>query len=1071
MNNQSQNKFSETSQILMFWRDLEIFNIPKAPTEKDKRFNQVITTLRTGQALPWNNKDFLLKDDKYTYNHKVFIGVADQEHITKLVLHQIVNQSLSVKDRERIKGTGWLASFNLNENGFLKEDSYTPASFVWGTEVLSQGKSLNDLNSRLERAKSEFAMRCQSLTQAVRCDWNTLETEANLVKSILDPDLKEFMDWRYVVVTQKVRRIKDNDDNEQDATYLNSFYLDDLDKIVNQSQRGQAFGAALSAYLGQPIPENNRIDILENHQTMQTLVSAANLPIARWLSAPDKPLVLAQQAVVAHIGQKLQNQNGVIGVNGPPGTGKTTLLCDVIANVITDRAKRLASLSAPHEIFNDSILIAGKKFFPIKAGIVRDSSIVVSSNNNNAVKNISQELPALNKIHEKYVDDALYFNEVIEGVFDNQNVKNENNERLPTWGLIAAALGNSSNKSSFANAFFKEFVEDKDEKENSPPVFLSMKQVLENSINQFSEIRKNWHIEKKEFIELLNEFEQNRSILKDAEQAEELRSECIDQINGLSHSILQYEQKLQAENRNLELIQTSLKEQEVLINSKQQVLMLMQRNNDLNILDKILAVFGVVTHRMQQFRYKITEETESLQMFSQKFESEIKAKNQKENDIQKIKLEISESKQQLAKFEKQHFQIEERLKSAEALGVKTIVGRSFWQQSFEDQHRTSINTSEVIDDLRARIFVKALKLHELTILANAKCFLSNLRLVAKMLSGGAKGLLYEERPLVWDSLFFVVPVVSTTLASFSRLFTGLGQDSIGWLLIDEAGQATPQSAVGAIWRSKRAILIGDPLQVEPVFTLPDSIVDVLRQENKVDKAWSPVFESVQTLADRITSLGSWISRDSSGQSKIWTGMPLRTHRRCDDPMFSVSNEIAYAGQMVQGRVNEFGSANPLELPYDIGESTWYHVDSKKYSHPVNEDELDVLISLLNELENQRTLVACNTKLKIYVISPFRKVFQACKDSLRKAKIDNVECGTIHTFQGKEADIVFLVLGTSKEQDGLGARMWASSNPNLLNVAVTRAKARLYVIGNAGSWSGLNYFSILHNSLVQKNNEN
>src|SRR5690606_14145062 len=109
--------------------------------------------------------------------------------------------------------------------------------------------------------------------------------------------------------------------------------------------------------------------------------------------------------------------------------------------------------------------------------------------------------------------------------------------------------------------------------------------------------------------------------------------------------------------------------------------------------------------------------------------------------------------------------IEERLKSAEALGVKSRVGKSFWLQSFEYQHRTSINTSEVIDDLRARIFVKALKLHELTILVNAKCFLSNLRLVAKMLSGGAKGLLYEERPLVWDSLFFVVPVVSTTLAS------------------------------------------------------------------------------------------------------------------------------------------------------------------------------------------------------------------------------------------------------------------------------------------------------------------
>ena len=536
MNNQSPNKFSETSRILAFWRDLEIFNIPKAPTAKDKLSNQVITTLRTGQALPWSNIEFQSADnDKYTYTHKVYVGVADQEHITKLVLHKIVNQSLSVKDRERITGTGWLASFSLNEHGFLKEDSYIPASFVLGTEVLSQGKSLNDLNSRLERAKSEFAMRCQSLTQAVRCDWNTLETEANLVKSILDSDSKEFMDWRFVVVTKKIKRIKDNDVKERDATYLNSFYLDDLDQIVSQSQKGQAFGAALSAYLGQPILENNRIDILENHQTMQTLVSAANLPIARWLSAPDKPLVLAQQAVVAHIGQKLRNQNGVIGVNGPPGTGKTTLLCDVIANVITDRAKRIAALSAPNEIFNDFVLIAGKKFFPIKKEIVRDTSIVVSSNNNNAVKNISQELPALNKIHEKYVDDVLYFNEVIEGVFDNQNVKNENNERLPTWGLIAAALGNSSNKSVFANAFFKEFIEDIDENENSPPVFLSMKQVLENSIGKFSEIRKNWHTVKREFIELLDEFEQNRTILKDAEQAVELLSECNNQIDGLSH--------------------------------------------------------------------------------------------------------------------------------------------------------------------------------------------------------------------------------------------------------------------------------------------------------------------------------------------------------------------------------------------------------------------------------------------------------------------------------------------------------------------------------------------------------
>ncbi|MFH4324795.1 hypothetical protein WAJ71_19840, partial [Acinetobacter baumannii] len=92
----------------------------------------------------------------------------------------------------------------------------------------------------------------------------------------------------------------------------------------------------------------------------------------------------------------------------------------------------------------------------------------------------------------------------------------------------------------------------------------------------------------------------------------------------------------------------------------------------------------------------------------------------------------------------------------------------------------------------------SIQLHRLTILSNAKRFLSNLRMVGQMLSGNTKGLSLHDRPVIWDSLFFVVPVVSTTLASFSRLFAGMGQDSLGWLLIDEAGQATPQSAAGAI---------------------------------------------------------------------------------------------------------------------------------------------------------------------------------------------------------------------------------------------------------------------------------
>ena len=64
-------------------------------------------------------------------------------------------------------------------------------------------------------------------------------------------------------------------------------------------------------------------------------------------------------------------------------------------------------------------------------------------------------------------------------------------------------------------------------------------------------------------------------------------------------------------------------------------------------------------------------------------------------------------------------------------------------------------------------------------------------------------------------------------------------------------------------------------------------------------------------------------------------------------------------------------------------------------------------------------------------------------------------GTIHTVQGREADTVIVVLGApNASQDG--ARNWATGTPNILNVAVSRAKQNLYVVGSHGAWSGVGY---------------
>ena len=51
--------------------------------------------------------------------------------------------------------------------------------------------------------------------------------------------------------------------------------------------------------------------------------------------------------------------------------------------------------------------------------------------------------------------------------------------------------------------------------------------------------------------------------------------------------------------------------------------------------------------------------------------------------------------------------------------------------------------------------------------------------------------------------------------------------------------------------------------------------------------------------------------------------------------------------------------------------------------------------------------------------------------------------------GKESQVIIMVLGG--KSNGSGARDWVVSEPNLLNVAATRAKRRFYVIGDRNDW--------------------
>jgi hypothetical protein len=181
-------------------------------------------------------------------------------------------------------------------------------------------------------------------------------------------------------------------------------------------------------------------------------------------------------------------------------------------------------------------------------------------------------------------------------------------------------------------------------------------------------------------------------------------------------------------------------------------------------------------------------------------------------------------------------------------------------------------------------------------------------------------------------------------------------------------------------------------------------------------------------------------------------------------MFDVSNTIAYHGLMVYGtREQSFPGRG---LP-DYPPSSWVDVTGPAEGKWVPRQGE----ALLGVMRNLRVKYDVELE-RIYVLSPFRDVVARCQNLIRTDLAgDDVHefvenhIGTVHTMQGKESDVVVFLLGTDPSQSKR-ARDWAARPVNLLNVAVSRARRRLFVIGSHEEWSQAPNFRELAQNLTR-----
>ena len=777
----------------------------------------------------------------------------------------------------------------------------------------------------------------------------------------LPPTLLNALELR--VESKPVSRRKDGSLPDPETAFLSSMIAPDLQRVADARDRG--YGPALSSYLSSPLSGAERVDLREqgNRHLLIEGTSPNGFPSGRWPADLDRALVISQQFAVNTIIR--DRGTAMFAVNGPPGTGKTTLLRDLIAAIVVNRATELAKLKSPKDAFVNRAVIDRPDGMTARLRGPRDEltgfEIVVASSNNAAVENITKELPALNAIGEKWHEADGYFRAQATAFLNQPDVNDRSGKKKPkkapsqAWGLLAVPLGNAANRRRF-NDWFRW---DRD----------GMYQHL-TRLAPSKPPMQDWTEAKKCFTDALA---RERELA--AERAAAYRA-CFDPVDGA------------APDEALEASRDAMRA-------------------------KVRAAGAAVTAAAA----KATEARERRDELEQRRQGDAK-------------------RQEDAKRDWPH-----------------AYPDTWHQDTQEDQERAAPWSDEKWMQARTEVFLAALDLHRACIEANAREVRDTLVELCRLLTRDpGRTTVKEAERAAWQTLFFLIPVLSTTFASTGRMFGPLGKEELGWLLIDEAGQALPQAAVGALWRAKRAVVVGDPRQLEPISQLPAQVQRELANSFGIDPDFIPAGRSAQALADRRSRLGTFVQTDAD---PVWVGMPLRVHRRCETPMFEMSNELAYGGLMVHGTV-------PMRIP-EAGEecppSSWFNVRPRSVSGRWVEGQGVVLARTLQGL-----LARHGVPLEeIYVLTPFRAVVRECRvvarNKLRAAfdqapegldEFVNKHIGTVHTMQGKEADVVILVLGTD-QTPGRRARDWVGASPNLLNVAVSRARRRLYVIGSYPEW--------------------
>ncbi len=318
---------------------------------------------------------------------------------------------------------------------------------------------------------------------------------------------------------------------------------------------------------------------------------------------------------------------------------------------------------------------------------------------------------------------------------------------------------------------------------------------------------------------------------------------------------------------------------------------------------------------------------------------------------------------------------------------------------------------------------------------------------------------------IHTSLFGEARVVASTLVGAgSRVMEG---QKFTTLFIDEAAQALEAACWIAIRRASRVILAGDHCQLPPTVksiaalrgglgkTLMERIV-----ENKPE---------VVTLLKVQYRMNEEIMRFSSdwfygGQVEAAPQIKYRGILDYDNPMVWIDTSD---DTMTAASGSTASEGNQTSVPSGEGKEASFHEQFVGSSFGrINKGEAELTLKTLKDyftkIGRQRLL---DERIDVGIISPYRAQVQYLRSLIKKREFFKpyrslVSVNTVDGFQGQERDVILISLVRSNEEGQIGFLR----DLRRMNVAITRARMKLIILGNVRTMTRHPFYKKLWDSL-------